>query len=464
MSLFDTLTTARSGMQAAQIGISVTANNIANASTEGYSRQAVDLGSAGTLSTRGLLLGQGVTAGQVIRAFDAFTESRLAGERAGLSYASGLSTAYASMEALFEDGSETGLPALLSGFFDAFASLSSAPDDAAWREEALAAAGELAASFSSTAARLGEQIELADASIATEAALASDLAARVADLNRQISAAEAGGGDANDLADERGRLIGELSEYVEVSVVEEGDGSVTLLVEGEALVQGGNARSLVTAADPTTGLQRIYLQGDDGSRTDLTDRVRSGSIGAAIELRDERVPELLADLDQLAYDLAVAANGVHSAGYGLDGTTGRDLFEAPTSVDGAALDMRLSADVEGDPDALAAATDPAGLPGDGSVAAAIADLASAALVGGGATPSEALAGLVARIGSEASGAYAEAEQRQLAVDGLQAQRDATSGVSMEEEAVNLIRFQDAYEASARVLSTIQEMLDTLLQL
>jgi len=463
MSLFDVLQVARGAMQAAQAGIAVTANNTANAATAGYSRQTADLASAGTTHYGGLLVGQGVTVADVLSAFDLYTEARLRDERSSLACADVLASAYGTLEAVFSQGLDHSLDTLIQGLFDAFSSLSSAPDDAAYRIEVLSQAHDLAAAFSDAAAALEEQRDLADAEIIGEAAEVTDLAAGIADLNGRIAALEAGGASANDLRDERNRLLTDLAEHVGIEVTEEKDGTVTVMLEGQALVQGTAARELRAETDPTTGFSRLYLQSPGGIPTDVTDDLRSGSLGGLLAVRDDRVPALLDDLDRIAYDLVTEVNAVHSAGYGLDGVTGRNLFEPLAGVEGAALSVRLSSDVEDDPDAIAAAADPGGLPGDGAVAAQLAGLGSEPIIDGGASPIDAWASFIAALGAEAASVYADQEQRQQMADELQGLRDSASGVSLEEEAVNLIQFQDAYQAAAKVMSTAQEMLDTLLQ-
>ncbi|MDP7113216.1 MAG: flagellar basal body rod C-terminal domain-containing protein, partial [Myxococcota bacterium] len=229
-------------------------------------------------------------------------------------------------------------------------------------------------------------------------------------------------------------------------------------------VQGTTARTLDTAEDAATGNQRITLAAG-ALAVDVTDQISSGTLAAQVEIRDSVVPGLLADLDQLAFDMVSAINGVHEAGYDLDGNTGLQLFEGASVVSGAAAAMKLSTDVDGEPSALAAATDPTAVPGDGSNAIALGDLAETLAAGGGGhTFTQEAAAWIGQLGIDAAAVeanYAIQSAVTLSVESTWLQRSA---VSLEEEAVNLIQYQDAYDAMAKVLQVTQQMLDTLMEI
>ncbi len=464
MSLFDILHLSSGAMQVNQAALRVTANNIANAGTEGYHRQSPDLHTVGSSWTRGLLLGRGVTIADVVSAYDSFTDQRLMNEHANSGFADQLATAMQSLEALVATTGSGSLADRASSLFNDFDAVAADPTDISLRTQLLHDAEALAEEFSRQAGELANAAAEANDALAWSVRSVSQRFAEIASLNGQIAAREAAGQSANDLRDERSRLADEVATMIGVTVDEEDDGSLTVLVAGHAVVQGTEARTLTTTVDPNTGFNRVVIQ-DGALPIDITAQITTGEMAAYLAIRNEIVPAQLADLDQIAYDLMTGINAVHAVGYGLDGVTGRDLFAAPAAVSGAALAMAVDAAVAGDPDAVAAAADPANLPGDGSNAAALGDLTDAPLTSGGTrTILEAMSDFVGHLASDVASADAAQALQDEITSAVQSLWDTRSGVSLEEEAVDLMKYQDSYEAMARVLQVTQQMLDTLMEL
>ncbi len=464
MSLFSILNMSGSALQAQQVGLQVTANNIANAGTDGYHRQSVDYRTAGSYWTSGLLLGSGVTAADVASAYDKFTESRLFEEHSHQGYTEEMNAAYEVLQSLVGSVDEGSLSSRISDLFLQFDALATTPHDTNTRNLVLASAQSLATEFNRQADVLGDVASSADEAIAMGVDTANTLLRDIAAINGEIVALESGGQNASDARDERSRLVDELSGLVNVTLSEQSDGSMTVMIGGHSAVQGTTARTLDTAEDAATGNQRITLAAG-ALAVDVTDQISSGTLAAQVEIRDSVVPGLLADLDQLAFDMVSAINGVHEAGYDLDGNTGLQLFEGASVVSGAAAAMKLSTDVDGEPSALAAATDPTAVPGDGSNAIALGDLAETLAAGGGGhTFTQEAAAWIGQLGIDAAAVeanYAIQSAVTLSVESTWLQRSA---VSLEEEAVNLIQYQDAYDAMAKVLQVTQQMLDTLMEI
>lgn len=464
MSLFSILNLSGSALQAQQAGLQTTANNIANAGTDGYHRQAVDYRTAGSYWTSGLLLGGGVTAAEVSSAYDKFTESRLFEEHSNSGYAGQMNAAYEVLQSMMGSVDETSLSARISDLFVQFDALAAMPYDSNTRNQVLSTADALAGEFNRQAEVLADLSSAADGAISIGVQDADGILANIASLNGQVVALEAGGQNASDVRDERGRLVDELSGLMNVSLSEESDGSLTVILGGHAAVQGTTARTLATEEDANTGLQKITLAVGSVA-VDLTNAISSGELAAHVEVRDSVIPDLKAGLDQLAYDMISEVNSVHSVGYDLDGNTGLNLFTPTSSVDGAAAGMSVSSDVEGNPDALAAATDPTAVPGDGTNAIALGDLAEALAAGGGdRTFTQEAANWISNLGADASAAEANYALQGAVTMAVEATWQERSAVSLEEEAINLIRFQDSYDAMAKVLQTTQQMLDTLMEI
>jgi flagellar hook-associated protein 1 FlgK len=242
-------------------------------------------------------------------------------------------------------------------------------------------------------------------------------------------------------------------------------GSVSILLDGgTALVRAeGGTSPLGTSTDPTTGLVRV-TRNVSGLDEDITARLRGGSIGGLLAARDGALADALSDLDQLAFDVAGAYSAAHSAGFGLDGVAGRRLFEAGATATGAALAFVVSTDVAGQPDRLAAASDPTLVAGDNRNALALTALSSTRFTTSGRTASEALSDLVASVGRAVDGADRDATLLESARSQAWSVRESISGVNSDDEMIALTQYQRAYEASLKVVQTADEMLQELLQM
>lgn len=464
MSLFNILNMAGTSLQSQRAGLAVTANNIANANTVGYHRQSVDYQTVGTEFTGGLLLGQGVTASDVVSAFDRYTEERLLTEHANYGFAEQLSSAYEVLESMVAVTGDGSLAGRLSDFLTAIDGLATTPWESSVRTQVILDAESMATEFRRQAEAIDDMGAAADQAVASGATAINGYLAEIASLNAQIASLEASGQTANDLRDQRGSLVDAVSRQVGVVTDEQPDGTLTVFVGGHAVVQENNARTFYAEEDPNTGLQRLMIE-DGGLALDITSQIQSGAIAAQLEIRDEVVPGLSAELDQIAYDLATSFNAIHATGYDLDGNTGQDLFLAPVAVDGAAASMRLDTALVDNPDGLAASATASGLPGDGAVATQLGDLADALVTGGGTmTLNEALSSFVGGLASDAAVAHAGLSLQTGITSAVEGTWEARSAVSQEEEAINLLKYQDAYDAMARVLQVTQEMLDTLMSL
>ncbi len=463
MSLFSILNHSSRALTTASTGLSVASNNVANANTQGYARQVVSLGAKGTVRTQGLLLGQGVSAEQVLSTYDRFSQESVFGRSGTSSYDSTRARSFRTIEASFVESEHGTLSDALAGFFDAFSALESDPASSGLRLGVLASGSVAVQFFNQTATALNEQQSSLDQQVQGQVRTLNNLAGQVGSLNARIAQLEAGGGEAHDLRAQRTQVLEQLSGLGPVRAPEDEDGSVRVIFANQLLVEGDRARAVSTAEDPVTGFNQVRI--DMGSSTvDISDTLSSGSLGGLITQRDSVVEGLLADLDALAFELASSVNAQHQAGFGLDGGTGRDFFAPIASVDGAAAALSLDAAVDGNPDALAAAS-VASAPGDNSNATALAALANSTFVTlNGQDFTSFYSSVVSGLGQDASLAYGSEARSNLDLQGARGLRDSISGVSLEEEALDLMRFQDAYQAAARVLTTADEMLDELMNL
>ncbi len=455
-SLNQLLYTARDSLTAQSYGLNVTGQNITNVNTPGYVRRdpLLETRALGT-STTGT-----VTATGLRRATDIYIERRELTARGSASAASEHDRQLASVEALFNDLGATGMGSALDGLYASFSALAANPNDPTTRTAVLGAAD----AFASRANAIGNSLsdtrnELFKAAQDTAAQI-NEKAASIAALNRRILAAEAQGEDAADLKDSRNNLLLGLSELVDVRTIPDVKGSIIVQVSGATLVDGVDTRKL-TVDLHADGSLRLTSARDGDSPTEVTQFLTGGKLAGIKEARDVDLFDVSEKLDKLVFDVATSVNAQHAAGFGKDGVSGRNLFDVPAITLGAARGIRLSAAVAGNPDAVAAAADAASLPGGSSNAVALSKLWETPL-SAGRTAAETYGDIVGAIGQRKA-AIAQAVDTQNAIkEQVQAMRESVSGVSLDEEMVSLTKYQRAYEAAGRVLSTVDELLQDLI--
>jgi flagellar hook-associated protein 1 FlgK len=234
---------------------------------------------------------------------------------------------------------------------------------------------------------------------------------------------------------------------------------------GTALVSDDRAAKLATIGDAANGghLALRITRADGSGPVSLPSSAAGGTLGGAISARDATIGAAETSLDSLAFDLANATNAVQSAGFALDGTTGHALFTVGATSPGTSAQIAVDANLVADPSLLAAASTAAGLPGDNTNMLALIGTERAALAGG-SDPATTLQGIVSQFGGSAQTAKAVADQDGAILDHLTQLRESTSGVSLDEEMINMTRAQRAFEAVGKVITAADTMLDTLMHL
>jgi flagellar hook-associated protein 1 FlgK len=452
--LFSSLSLAVRSLLAEQGAIEVTSNNVANVNTPGYSRQEAIFSETPPLQAGNLQFGTGVELAAISSDRDNILNIRLSQETQQQGKFDSLVNGLQQIQALFNPAAGTGLGANINAFFDSFQQLSTNPTDPTLRQGVLIAAGNLAASFRQIASGLGTQQQSLDQSVVQQVGKINNLTAQIASLNVQVAAAQTGTQSGNTLLDERTQLIQQLSQMIDVQTIDAGNGNVTLTTtQGVALVVGAQSFNLQIQTNPATGFQDVYAQGSD-----VTSSIQAGSLGATIQLRDQEIPSLLSKLDTLASGIATAVNTRNQAGFDLSGAAGGNIFVPPAPGPGAARNLAVAIT---DPSKIAASSD--GTIGSNGNAVALADLANQNIAGG-LTPAQFNAGLVGQVGSDTAAAQSQQQSAGLLVQQLQDQQGAISGVSLDEEAANLVRYQTAFDASARVVTVIDQLTQTVLSM
>jgi flagellar hook-associated protein 1 FlgK len=462
MSLSISLDTGVSALRAAQVDLDTTSHNIANIDTVGYSRQEVEFQAVppaqSKFSSPGVPLqeiGLGVDAGTIRRIRDGLLDVQYRDVRQLDDDYQARSTALKQAEVTLNEPSDQGLQAQLTSFFNSFRDLASQPESIAARSTAVAQGNTLAAAFNRTSMLLTTQRGDLDTSLDVKVSEVNEKAQEVVDLNSQIRTAINSGNTANDLMDRRDLLLDDLAGLAGATSQPGDNGTVDVLIGGRKLVDSTKTVPdlLATQPDPTNNnLKKIVFSSDNASAG-----ITGGEINGIIVARDVHVTGLINNLDQLAQTLITAVNGAHSAGYGLDNTTGLPFFSGSS-----AATIGVNATLQTNPEKLAT-SDASGEPGNANVAQAIAGVQNQLLMSGGtATIDDSYRGMVSNLGVASQAAQAQATNENSLMQHLDTSRQSVMGVNLNDKTTNLMKAQHTYEAAARVITTADGMLDTLI--
>ncbi|MEA5457125.1 flagellar hook-associated protein FlgK [Sinomonas sp. JGH33] len=465
MSTFGALSTAYSGLVAAQQALDVAGQNVANAGTDGYTRQRVDQAAVGPSGPEGLAwaggprAGEGVAVQRIERLGNALLDASVRSTTAASGYAAQRSAAYQGIEAALQEPGSGGVSAQLQSFWAAWHDVANQPGEPAPASVLLDSGRQLAARLSAGYAALSGQWSAARADAATMVTAVNDAARQIAALNVRIRSAVAAGGSANELVDARSRLTETVASLAGGTVREHADGTVTVSVGGNALVDGDAARAIELAGGTTMGAAPgpSLVWAD---RPSVPASLDGGSLAGALSVLAPAnaqgtggpIAEAAAGYSALAATLAAAVNTVHAAGQTTGGATGLAFFALDPSVPAAEGLSVVPTDASG----VAAGAAGAGAY-DGATADAIAQLGAA-----NGSPDSQWAGFVTALGSSSKATQQEESLAATAASSAKTAQTSSASVSLDEENMGLVAGQHAYQAAARVMSAIDQALDTLI--
>lgn len=459
MSDFSSLNIAHSGLAAHAKRLDVIGDNIANINTPGYHRRRVELQSLGT-DKAGFHSGSadvkgGVSADEISRIRDELLTNH-ARQQAGVAADRAATVGTLNeLEAVLGGLDDSGLRSRMTEFFNAFDDLANAPEDPAMRSVVLQRAESVANGFTQAATEIDTIHRRSTDEMADQIRMVNGLSEEIATLNGQILSAVGTGSQPNALLDQRDAKIHDLAKLADIQVIESSNGQIIVSLDGRHLVNGDSAMTVAAELQTHAMLGALgyqYYTVVDSTGREIT--IGSGELAATIRSIAQLVPDTRTELDNLRDDLITQVNDLHSAGSGLDGSTGLNLFEAhPTATSGGLV---VSADVAGQPEKVAAAAGGAGAL-DVGTADALAELADSS--------TGPVAGYIAMV-TDLAASVNTAESASGAAQAASALADnlalAAGGVSLDEELTDLITAQRAYEASARMMTAIDEMLQTLI--
>lgn len=477
--LFNSLNSARTSLEVNQKSIEIIGNNISNLNTEGYSRQQAVLSTYPAMNFGDFFIGQGVKISDVSRQHDVFIDRQIKQKSVEFGFQDALNRPLSDLERVFNVSSDN-ISTDIDTFFDSWQKLSADPGDTVLRNNVILQGQVLAAGFNNTANELNTIKRSIDDSIVSRIESVNTQMQEIAELNDRIYSIEIHGQTANSARDQRDLLAKSLAKSLGAQSYEDSKGMLAVhLPGGLPLVQGTMSMSIsANISGSSLGLQLVA----GGVTRDLGSHNMGGEFAGLLEIRDNFIPELTSEIDKLAYELSVQINLQHQAGGSLDSTTGNLFFSIPpgyvasppapsptaTEYAGAARQMSV---VITDPVKIAAgaAPDPgppltAVAPGDNRNALTLSNIGDNYLIDGTDSFNSLYAKIVATVGIESS-------QNQLSLKGakdalvqLENFRDGLVGVSLEEEMISLIQFQRGFESSAKFLSTVDEMMGTIINL
>ncbi len=450
MSLFGILSITQGALTTQTAGLSVAGENVSNASMPGYVKRVTQIETiAGSLGAR--FTG-------VKSARERFSHDRVTVETGRQGAASARSSALGTLQSIVAPGSGS-IGDRLNDFFGALQGVVATPSDTSARSQVLAKANALASAISGTAASIQQQRADLLGQAQSVAGEVNERLGRIAELSNKIEQAHGLGDDASALRDERDRLVDEVATRVGGHAIEDDKGHFTLFGAGGTLVDGSTASSLDVNLDQAGALQ-VTLRNGGGVANVVQLGSGNGQLGGIREARDVDLVKTQNDLDQFAFDLGSAVNTVHSAGFGLDAVSGRNLFAPAGQVAGAAYAMKVDPAVAGQPDRIAASATANTLPGGNANALALLQLQGKPL--GNDTPAGRVAALVSSVGTAKASADDEASLRDSTVAQAKTMRDSYEGVNVDEEMIDLTRYQRAYESSIQVMKVTDSLLDSLM--
>jgi flagellar hook-associated protein 1 FlgK len=452
------LSFASRSLEAQRFGLDVTGQNIANAGTPGYTKRVVDLGSVAPVDR--LTAGGGVEVLGVRSMRDQLIARRLWDELPSEQRDRAMAGALGVVEVSLGTAGRS-LDKSLNDFFDAWAGVADAPTSATARQEVVLQGQSLATSFRDMAGRLQAAIRDTDERVRGTVEQINRLSDRIASLNRALSGTSPASGEGLYLRDEIGRAVEGLAGLVDIKATlrPEGGFDVELAGSGRPLVIGATGYGLTIVNRAGSGLAEVTSAG-----VTVTETISGGALGGLLKVRDTHVPDYQAQLDALAYAVADQVNAVHRGGYDQAGNTDILFFGAPGGVAGAAAALAMNPDLTAPGGGAQVAASGSGAVGDNGNARLLMGLRDRrVLAGGTATFNEGWAKLVYGVGRDTGAAAASQAARGEVVSQIRNLQDAVSGISLDEEAADMLRFQRAYEANARFFRSVDDVLTVLMQ-
>lgn len=457
-STFGGIETGLRALRAQQLALELTGHNIANADTPGYSRQVPRMTASDpyTIPTMNRLdaagqVGTGVEVYGIMRMRDEFLDRQIQYENSSLGRWESRQSSLEQLEVIFQEPSKNGLAAQIDLFWKHLEELATRPDNISVRSTVLENGKNLAVTFN----HLHEQLVNYQMDLDKQAQILveriNSLSKQIADLNKEIGKIKALGEEPNDLLDKREVLLQELSGIANITVQKDNLSRYTISIEGTILVSGDNSFDLSTVTNAEGFAEVVF------STNNRPVKISDGKLKGLMEMRDMDIRYYLSAINNFASTMITRFNEAHRAGYGLDNSTGLDFF---SGNDASNIGVNI---VLEDLEKIAAST-LIDAPGNGENAVNLANVINKELLmnGGTATLSVYYSSVIAKLGVDAEKADTMVINQDILVKHLHNRQESVAGVSLDEEMANLMKFQNSYNAAARLITAMDEILDKLI--
>jgi flagellar hook-associated protein 1 FlgK len=429
-------------LEANQGALNATSNNIANANTPGYTREVAQFTETPVNQVNDQILGGGVSLTGLQSVRDELLNMQINQQTSAQSSVDTQSTSLQQVQTYF---TTTGgdIASALSSFSSSLAELSANSSNTAEQQSVLSSGQNLAQAFNTAANGLTTVQSAADTQVTQTVAQINTLTKQIASLNGQLWQLQASGQDGGTVQDQRDQAVQQLSQLTGISITQSSNGETITTGNGSPLVMGSQSFSLQTTTG-SNGTQQVI----DSSGNNITSSIQGGQLGGAIEIRDQTIPSYLSQLNTLASQFAAAFNAAQAQGYTSSGAQGGTFFTVSNAANAAStISVSNSAQVAVSSDGSSGS--------NGNVANLSSTLTNK--LPSGQTAADAYASLVYQVGNDTSTASSNSTAIGDNLLSLTNQQGAISGVNIDEETTNLIKYQTAYEAAARIVSTVQAL-------
>jgi flagellar hook-associated protein 1 len=471
-STFHGLELGKRGILSQQSALTTTGHNIANANTKGYTRQQAEIQATRSLAypsmnggTQPMQMGTGVEISQLKRIRNQFLDMQYRNEDQKLGYYEAKAEALANVEAVFNEPSDFGLDMALNRFWKGMQELAKQPDSLAARTIVLAEGQNVATNLNEISTGLTENQQNLALKLTTKAAEINNSLLEVDTLNKQIALSVASGQQPNDLMDKRDLLLDSLTKQIGVQVTPGENGKVELSLGGELLLTNTEVKTF--SIDPQAGGAIVGTKGISLENSEIKGLLDSHGYMVNDKMTGD-IPTFQTKLDALAKAIAGQLNAIHSndKAINLEGKAEKLLFfvdkNNPTEPATDAANMILNPLLAGNPEKIAAGQTTNS--GDSSNAIEMANLQTKKITidGKETTIGDFYHMILSEVGMSVQSAKNLRDNAELRVQQIDTQRQSISGVSIDEEMTNMVRYQQAYNAAAKYVSTVNEMLDKLI--
>lgn len=455
----------------ARAGVDVTGHNISNAHTEGYSRQVVQTSARAPLTYGRFIMGSGAELDSVKRAHDEYVERQMRSEMQNNGHYSSLTEGLRNLEDIFSPELTSTIRERADSFINSVREFSNYPEEIPVRVSVVDNAAQLAESFNTAHSSVREVQENLTSEIYQHMNVANNDMKEIAWLNVEIMSAEVGGRNpANDLLDRRDDLIRKLGEKMDISVYKDRGNKVIIRGPSDTLlVEDGLAAQLeFRTEEDNKGLAAICLSDLKGQNyTRINDKFTRGKIGGLVQARDVYAQRVRDQLNDFAREFAVGFNRVHRQGYGISqygDVNGRDFFADAEYAGEPAEQIKVSTTLLKEPESIGAALSPFS-PGDNIIANEMVRFFDSSSFAGGKMSFRArYEDIVGHIGTDVQQATDEKDASDIVLAQIRENKEAVSGVSLDEEATNMMKYQNIFNASSKLITTADEMMQTVLDL